>query len=136
MSLNATILDGATALTPAGGSNITLAPLGIQNGVAKTFVQNDSTMLTRRTVDFSVKDPKANAASPGGMTQARRKVVLSFPKTVTVGPATVLTQEKITIEAGFDIGSDAARIKNLLFLAAQTMSDTEFDAFWQAGSLV
>lgn len=136
MTLAATIKDGATALNPTGGSDILLSPLGINNGVSSTYVSNDTSMLTRRSIDFSAKDPKVNAASPGGMTQARRKVVLYLPRVLTVGSTTVVTQEKVTIEANFDISATTAQVNNMRYLAAQLLSDTEFDSFWQAGSLV
>lgn len=136
MTLAATITDNATAVTPTGGSAITLSPLGIQNGIASTFVSQDTAMLTRRTVDFSARDPKVNSNSPGGLTQARRKVVLNVPKVITVGSTSVVTNQKVSIEAAFDASNTNAEISNLLFLSAQMLSDPELAAFWQAGALV
>ena len=135
MTLQASISDGATAISPTGGTAISLVAMGIQNGIASTFVSQDTSMLTRRTVDFSSKDPRANAASPGGMTQARRKVVLYVPRVVTVGSSSITTQEKVTLEVAFDISATGAQINNLRYLAAQLLADPELDNFYQAGSL-
>lgn len=136
MTLAATISDNATAITPTGGSAITLSPLGIQNGIASTFVSQDTAMLTRRTVDFSARDPKVNSNSPGGLTQARRRVVLNIPKVLTVGSTSVVTNQKVFIEMAFDASNTNADINNMLFLAAQLLGDNDLSAFWQAGALV
>lgn len=135
MSLQATIKSGATAIAPTGGTDITLSAMGIQNGIASTFVSQDTSMLTRRSIDFSSKDPKANAASPGGMTQARRKVVLHCPRTITAGASQVITQDKVTIELSFDVNATLAQVNDLRYLAAQLVADGDFDNFYQAGSL-
>lgn len=136
MTIAATIKDNATAVAPTGGTDILLSPLGIQNGIASTFVSNDTSMLTRRSVDFSARDPKVNSNSPGGLTQARRRVVLNIPKVITVGSTSVVTNQKVSIEVAFDASNTTAEINNMLFLAAQLLGDTELTAFWQAGALV
>lgn len=132
----ASFKDASTAITPTGGTDITLASLGLSNAVLNTYVSNDNSMLTRRTVSFSAKGPKANAGSPGGYTQARRKVVLTSPRTITVGSNQVLTNDRVTIELAFDINATSAQINNLRYLAAQLLGNANFDGFYQAGALV
>lgn len=133
---SAVLKDNATAIAPTGGSDITIASLGLSNAILNTYVSNDTSMLTRRTLSFSSKDPKVNAGSPGGYTQARRKITLVSPRSITVGTSTVLTQDKVTIEIATDVSATNAQINNLRYLAAQVLGYANFDNFFQAGALV
>lgn len=135
MSLSSSINDGATAMSPTGGTAINLVSMGLQGNANRCFVSQDTSLLTRRTVEFSVKESKPNAASPGGQTQPRRKVILTVPRQITVNGVLVNTSDKVTIEMSTDISATNAQIDNLRFLAAQLLADTEYNEFYRSLSL-
>lgn len=130
---NAVIKDNATALSPTGGTDITLVNAGpASNGVVSAYVSNDTSMKTRRTMSFQKKDPKANANSFGGYTQAYRKIEILFPRTLADG---TVTYDAIKIEHRTDISATNAEINNQRFIGGQVLGDTDFDAYFQALNL-
>lgn len=129
------IADSATAMGPTGGSAITLSSMGVSGNVNRAFVASDASLLTRRTVEFSAKEARPNASSPGGYTQPRRKVVLTVPRDLTVNGVTVHTSDKVVIELSADLTATNAQITNLRFLAAQLLADADFDGFYNSLSL-
>lgn len=135
MSISASVNDNATSVSPTGGTAINLASLGIQNSANRTFVTQDASLQLRRTVEFSIKEPKVNPPSPGGMTQARRKIVLNIPRQITVNGVLVNTQDRLTIELATDVSATNAQIDNARFLGAQLLADTEFNEFYRSLSL-
>lgn len=126
---NAQIADNATAIAPTGGTAITLATDGPSiNGMVNSYVTNDASLKTRRSVSFSRKAPKVNRSSAGGYTQAYRKTALKFPRTLADG---TLTYDQLTVEYRTDISATDAEMKNQRYLGAQVLTDSDFDAFWQ-----
>lgn len=129
---NAQINNGATAVTPTGGTAITLIGTGIQNNVHPAYVSEDTSLKTRRTVAFQVKAPQANSKSIGGYTQAYRKVRITFPRTLTDGS---ITNDELFIQLRSDISATDAELQNEVFVGAQVLADPEFAAFWKALNL-
>lgn len=130
-----TIKVGATAMTTTGGTETTLSYMGRIGNLVKAFFSGDTSLKTRRTVECSVKEPAVNASSPGGMTQARRKVVFFFPRTLTVGGVSVQTADKLIIEHSTDISATAAEILEQRLLGGQFIVDPANNDFWQSLSL-
>lgn len=129
---NAQISDGATSIAPTGGTTITLASLGINGDISSVYVSTDTSIKTRRTIDFSKKNAKVNASSKGGFTQPRSKAKMNFPRTLADGS---VTYDTVTIELARDISATDADVANYMKIAAQVCFDSDFDAFWKAQSL-
>lgn len=136
MPLNtASINDNATAMTPTGGAAISFASMGIVDNTNKLYVTSDTSLKTRRYAEVSVKEPKANANSIGGYTQARAKVKLVFPRTLTIAGATQITLDTLTMELARDISATDAEVQNYLFLGSQVLGDADFQALFKALNL-
>jgi len=129
---NASINDGATAVSPTGGTAKTLNTMGVQADQNVAYFAADTSMKTRRTAEFSKKASKANASSIGGFTQARNKVKLTFPRVKADGS---LTADTLTMELARDIDATDAEVVNYLLIGAQVLGDTDFLDFWKIQSL-
>jgi hypothetical protein len=81
---------------------------------------------------FTRKEPKANAGSPDGYTQIRRSIFLKVPRTLASG---ALTYDTWKIESARSVETTAAQLATGKVYAAQLIQDSDFDEFWEEGSL-
>jgi hypothetical protein len=100
------------------------------------FVSSDTSMLTRRVISATTKQPKRIPTATGtaaSYTQARSKLVIKYPKTLANDYVTVNT---LTIELSTDVETTAAEKLELRKVAAQTLFDADFTSFWDNLSTV
>jgi hypothetical protein len=131
----ATLLEGGT-LAASAGTERTLAPITTGPGSAQMFVSSDTSMLTRRVISATTKQPKRIPTATGtaaSYTQARSKLVIKYPKTLANDYVTVNT---LTIELSTDVETTAAEKLELRKVAAQTLFDADFTSFWDNLSTV
>jgi len=132
MSLsNASVLSGATLVTPTGGTAISFTSLGIRNNTNPLHCTDDE-LSDRRVIVASYKPPKPSPGAPNGYTQARPAVVFKSPFTPADGNPTI---ETIRIEFGLDVRTTAARIAELKVIGVQMLQDPDFANLWLLGSL-
>jgi hypothetical protein len=118
--------DGVIAVT--GGTAVPFTSLG--DGVGENVVFFDGAdMLTRKEARFQATPPKVNAGTPSGYTQSRNKVILLAPQTLTSGERVV---NKLTIHLEADINMSSADKSTLRGLAAQILSESDLDNFWNS----
>lgn len=129
---NASVLSGATYVTPTGGTALPFGSLGIRNNTNTLFATGDADLRTRRTVVCSVKEPKVSLGAPNGYTQARRTMVAKSPLTLDNGNVTVNTGRT---EFSFDVETSAAEIDELKIVQIQLIMDSDFSEFIENGSL-
>lgn len=128
-----TLLEGAT-ITPSGGSAITFsASSNPQGNSIRAYVNEDLDLLTRRTVEFSVSEPKPNTASPSGHTLARNSVFVRVPFTLDNG---LVTTHTIQIKMARDAEATSAEILELRKLGAQLLIDSELDDYFNQLAVV
>lgn len=133
MTLEATIKTGATAIVPTAGTDLVFDSLhtGVAGKNTVRFV-GDTDFTTRRTVDFSVKDPTVQISAPGGYTQLREKAFIKWPMTLANGARTVNTLE---ISLSCDSEMDQADKLDMRYIGAQILGDASFDAFFDSHDL-
>lgn len=131
MSLStASILkDGTIGVT--GGTATAFTRISGDNTSAKASFDGTG-FLSRSEGVFSVKSPKPSASSPDGYTQARRVVLVKRPKVLANGS---LTYDTVKIEISRSVETTAAELATHKGIASQILSDADFDAFWDDGSL-
>jgi hypothetical protein len=131
MSLtSASILkDGTIAVT--GGTATPFTRLSGDNTSAKASFDGTD-FLSRLVAVFTRKEPKTNAGSPDGYTQIRRNVFLKIPRTLASGS---LTYDTVKIEFARSVETTAAQLATTKVYAAQLIQDSDFDEFWEEGSL-
>jgi len=124
---------GSTALTPTGGTSSASVSLGDSLEKHQVYLtEAATTVLTRKSVDFTVKRPVVNSASPSGYTQQRTKVLVRYPITLGSGDVTVCTA---SIELASDVEMGESDMDNLRYISAQLISDTDFDNLFRHQSL-
>lgn len=131
----ATLLEGAT-VSATGGTVRTLAPISASSGQATMFVDSDTSLVSRRTIVATVKQPKrvAGANSEGvQFTQARSRIVVRYPKVLANGYVTI---NSVTIEVSTDVETTAAERHELRNVGAQLLFDADFTSFWDNLSTV
>lgn len=130
MSLEgAVIKDGATALVPTGGSDITWNSTGVPiNNGAQFQVTADTDFRTRRLMN--VKNRPATYTN-GSYTKAKRECVVIQPE--VIDGVTHFNLLRITSEV--HPLTPAARELNLRMLGGQAIADADLSAFWTTGSI-
>lgn len=128
ISTAAILQNSTTFAAPTGGTSIDLSiASNLLGGKALAYFDGDANFITRRTIDFQVKDPVASAAAPGGYTQARETVLLKVPMTLANGKRTVNT---LRIELSRDPELTEAAAKEMRFIGLQILGDSDFWRFW------
>lgn len=124
----AAILMGSTAfVAPTGGASNDLSIISRAGTKVVAHLDGATSFTTRKTVEFSAKDPVALESAPGGYTQAREKVVVKWPITLANGNRTVNTA---TIEIARDPEFTTANCVDLRLMLAQLLGDSDFTDFW------
>lgn len=122
-----TLLEGAT-ITPSGGSALTWAASSSSNGNSiKAYCEQDTNLLLRRNIEFSVTEPRPNSASVSGVTLARNAIYVKVPRTLASGD---VTTETIQIKFARHAETLAADILEMRKLGAQLFIDSELDDFF------
>jgi hypothetical protein len=117
--------DGASAVT--GGTAITFKSLGQSVNNNKFYVDEDTSLITRRLMDVTVTPPKVKLDAPGGYTQGRVKLTLKFPKTLANAANTVNT---VQISLAYDPETTSSEIDAILESAAQSCYGSAFADLW------
>lgn len=128
MSLKTAVVKTGATLAPTGGSDLTFADLGTIGSQVALAVPADTDLRLRRTVIGSFKNPKPNAGSPNGYTQARAQLVFKKPKLLANGKLTVNT---IQVSIAYDWETTDAEKTELLDVAAQMCFDADFTPFFK-----
>lgn len=125
------LLESAT-ITPSGGTALPFGSTAPANGTVKAFSTIDTDLRSRRTIDFSVKEPKILATAPAGYTQARANCYLRVPFTLDNGNTTTNT---LKIEVAYDAEATQAEVLELRKLGAQILVDSDLDEFFEQLSI-
>lgn len=132
MSLqNCTVMSGATGLTVVGGSAETFTPDGltVASGIHIADAAQPDFRI-RKNMTAKNRPPVLN--SDGTYTKDKKSITIVAPKLLASGKTQF---NLIRIEREIHPESTAAEAKELNMLGGQALSDTDFDAFWTAGSL-
>lgn len=124
------LVDGTVAFS--AGTATTVKELGRDLGQLNTYLDDGAAFAARTEIQFSTKEPKVSANSPGGYTQARSTARLLKPKTLASGRRTV---NSARLELSVDPETTAAEIESLLVLIAQLAKDSDFADFWKKQSV-
>jgi hypothetical protein len=122
-------VGSTTYVAPSDGTAITLGLIGTSLDTTIASPTADTNYLTKRTYEFSVKEPKVSLTAPNGYTQSRATCLFKAPFILDNGKRTVNT---IRIEFACDIELTVAEKTDLLLQASQLLGDTDFGGFWTA----
>lgn len=132
MPLNGAIVkSGATAMTPTGGSDKTFTTDGvvIPNGI---HIANAAQTDFRIREHLAIRNRVPTLNGNGKWTRDRKAVTITIPKLLADG---TYVNNTMRIEREVHPEATVAEAKELCMLAAQVLSDSDFDAYWQSGSL-
>lgn len=118
-------------MTPTGGSDLTLTPDGVTvaNGVHVSDAAQTDFRVRR---NLTVKNKPPVLSSTGVYSKDRKSMTFVAPKLLASGETVF---NLIRIEREVHPESTAAEALDLTMVGAQLCSDTDFTAFWSAGSL-
>ncbi len=92
--------------------------------------------IDRKTVEFSVKEPKVSSTAPNGYTQARRKVLIKEPLALDNGNYTTNT---VSIEFSVDVETTDLEITDMvnhcIGLLKEMRTGNDLAPFIEDGSL-
>lgn len=125
------LLEGAT-ITPSGGTALAFNASVPYNGSVKAYCTTDTDLRSRRTIDFSVKEPKVSPSAPAGYTQARANTFIRAPLALDNGSSTTNT---VSIGFSFDPETTQAEVLELRKLAVLAIIDSDLDGFYNNLSL-
>lgn len=123
------LVDGTIGVT--GGTATPVDWLSGDQNQANVAIGGTS-LLDRILGVITRKSPKPSATSPDGYTQARRRFLLKFPKTTASGK---LTYSTWVVESARSVETTAAEFTTQKGIVCQIISDTDFDQYWDDGSL-
>jgi hypothetical protein len=133
MPLNGAIVkSGATAMTPTGGSDKTFTSDGvvIPNGI---HLANAGQTDFRIREHLAIRNRVPTLNGNGTWTRDRKAITFTAPKALADG---TYVNNVVRIEREVHPESSAAEAKELCLIAAQLLTDVDFDQFWSSGSLV
>jgi hypothetical protein len=127
---NASIkLDGTVAAT--GGTDTTFIVKANDSKGLEVILDDGSEFISQTTLLFQTKEPKPNASSPNGYTQARNIVTIKRPLLLDDGSYTVRT---VKVEIADDHETTDAEQDTIRSLIAQVLTDSDFDDYWHKQS--
>jgi hypothetical protein len=127
----AVIKDGASAMTPTGGSDMTFNEDG-QPVVGGVHLANTAQTDFRIRENMTVKQKVPTISASGVYSKDKKSITYVEPKILASG---VTVFNLIRIEREVHPESSAAEALNLNMVGAQLLSDSDFANFWAAGSL-
>lgn len=137
MTIDASTLDRnafATYVAPSGGAPEAISVVrNLSASKATATFDADTNILTRKLIDFTVRDPVLLSTAPGGYTQSRQTVLFKFPFTLANGNRTVNT---LSMTMSIDPEAIATDLPFLRLLGSQVLGLASFDSFWEVNSLV
>lgn len=125
MTLQSPSVSTGGTLSVAGGSALAFSLESINAAKVIVGVVADAFNLRRR-LTFSSTQPKVNAASPGGYTQAKNLAVYERPITLADGK---VTNNTISVSIWFHPETTDAVKTEMLDVAAQVCFDTDFSSW-------
>jgi len=126
------LLESAT-ITPSGGTALPFILAGSPvNDAVKAYASGDTDLRTRRSIHFSVKEPKVSATAPNGYTQARAQVYIKIPFSLDNG---LVTTHSVRIEFAYDAEATQAEVLEMRKIACQAIIDSDLDEFYNNLSL-
>lgn len=128
---SASVPLGPSSWAPTGGSATTVKVRSRTGNALVAYLDEDLSLLEQKTLNLSVKPPKANASAPNGYTQARCSAALNQPFSLDNGEMTVNTGR---VELSLDPEATPAERKALRYNLALILLDSEFDEFWDEQS--
>lgn len=130
MSLSSLALETGTTISATGGSAITFAPDGAPVGDKVTlYCLEDTDLRTRRSVEITVRRPRASASTPNGYTQARVFTTYKHPFLLDNGEITTFTQKT---ETSYDAEALFTEVDGLTEIGSQLLFSTVMrDVFTQ-----
>jgi hypothetical protein len=128
---SAVVKRGATSASVVGGSDVTFTPDGqaVGNGI---HIADSSQTDFRIRQNMTIKNKVPTLLGDGTYSKDRKTISIVAPKILADG-TTVFNL--IRIEREVHPESTAAEAFELLMLAAQAVSDSDFLSFWSSGSL-
>lgn len=132
MTLQASIVkDGASAMTPTGGSDMTFTSDGttVANGV---HLANAAQTDFRIRENLTAKNRNPVLGVDGVYSKDKKSITYVEPKILASGKVVF---NLIRIEREVHPESTAAEALNLNMMGAQFLSDSDYTAFWASGSL-
>jgi hypothetical protein len=128
---NAVVKSGSTAMTPTGGSDLTLTPDGVSvpNGVHISEAAQADFRIRRNA---TVKNKVPTLLPSGSYSKDKKSITFVAPKILANGETVF---NLIRIEREVHPESTAAEALDLCMIGAQLLSDADFATFWSAGSL-
>lgn len=128
--IGGTVKTGTTSVSVAGGNDITFALTGqsVTNGL-NVSVTEDSDYRTRRNATFKSRVP---SVTNGVYTKGKNEVVFVLPLLLDDGQ-TVFNSVRIALETHPAL--TPANVVDLRYIAAQLISSSNFDSFWNLGAL-
>lgn len=127
---SASVPIGAT-YSPSGGTATSFVSLGQNEGRNKVFLDDAATLLLRKTMVATSKQPVANAGAPNGFTQQRSTVVFHVPITLANGNTTVNSAK---IEVAYDPETSDADRDLLWEMLGHISIDADFQELREDGS--
>lgn len=123
--------DGATAMTPTGGTDMTFtsSPVTVAGGIA---LQNAAQTDFRIRENMQIRQSVPKVLADGTFTRDSKSVTYAEPKLLVSGSVTI---NFIRIERCIHPESTAAEAKNLNMMGGQILSDADWDSFWAGGSM-
>jgi hypothetical protein len=126
----ASILSGAT-VSATGGTAQSVQSMSESVGTHEAFIfpSGSDQIQERELLSFNVKQPKANAQSPNGYTQGRRKVLLKIPRFDVDG--VLVTYDTLSIELATDVKTTDTEVGDMIARGSQLLFDSDFSEFWK-----
>jgi len=123
-------VDGTVATT--GGTATSFISKGSDHGSHTVILDDSSEFAAQTKVAFTTKDPKVSSTAPNGYTQLRNSVRIQEPLLLDNGE---YTMNGFTITMNVDPETTDAEKASLRVLAAQIIHDSDYDNFWNDGSM-
>jgi hypothetical protein len=129
MALTSIAFKSGATLPLTGGTTDPIMSGGQSFDKSLLLFTDDVSQQTQRTAEFSVKRSKVSSNSPDGSTQARRSIVMKFPKLLANGSYTVNT---VRLELSASVESVAADISEMRLYMASAIIDSEATDFFNS----
>lgn len=125
------VMDGASAMTPTGGSGMTFTTDGtsVPNGV---HLANAAQTDFRIRENLTVKNRNPVLGLDGVYSKDKKSMTYVEPKILASGKVVF---NLIRIEREVHPESTAAEALNLNMMGAQFLADSDYSSFWSSGSL-
>lgn len=125
------IKDGATALTPTGGTDMIFTS-GPQQTLGMLALQNAAQADFRVRENMQVRQIQPKLLANGEYTRDSKSIVYCEPKILASGKTVI---NFIRVERCVHPESTSVEAKSLNMSMGQLLTDTDTDGFWTGGSM-